>query len=121
MHFNAWLSRRARRDGWGIYLSNLYSAQQMDPVVTPLLSGACEKALSGWPCDPELEHLREAFVRADDQMERKSLAEQVQIRAMEIGALVPLGEYIAYVAARKSVTGYVPGLGGLVFWNVEKN
>ena len=121
MHYNALLSRRATKDGWSIFISNSYLAQHMNPVVNSFLSAACEKAWFGWPCDPDLETLRGAFARADDEQERKSLAERIQVRAMEIGALVPLGEYIAYVAARKSVSGLVPGRGGLVLWNVEKN
>jgi peptide/nickel transport system substrate-binding protein len=121
MHYNAWLSRRARKDGWDIFISFSYLANQMDPVVNPTLSAACEQAWFGWPCDSALENLRGAFARADDEQERKSLAERIQARAMEIGALVPLGEYIAYVAARTSITGFVPAHGGLVLWNVEKN
>jgi peptide/nickel transport system substrate-binding protein len=121
MHYNAFLSRRAKKDGWGMFISNFYLAQQMDPVVNPTLSGACERAWFGWPCDLNLENLRRAFVRAEDEKKRRSLAEQIQVRAMEIGAVVPLGEYIAYVAARTSVKGFVPALGGLVLWNVEKD
>jgi len=57
----------------------------------------------------------------DSNRSRSEAAERIQVRAMEIGALVPLGEYIAYVAARKSVNGFVPARGGLVLWNLEKN
>ena len=61
MHYNALLSRRATKDGWGIFISNLYLAQQMDPVVNPCLSAACEKAWFGWPCDPDLETAAKRF------------------------------------------------------------
>jgi peptide/nickel transport system substrate-binding protein len=121
MHYNALLSRRATRHGWSVFITFSYLAQQMDPVVNLSLSGACEKAWFGWPCDPDLEKLRGDFARAEDEKERRSIAERIQVRAMEIGAVVPLGEYSAYVAARKSVNGFVPALGGLVLWNVEKN
>jgi peptide/nickel transport system substrate-binding protein len=121
MHYNALLSRRATKDRWGIFIATSYLAQNLDPVVNIMLSAACKKAWFGWPCDPDLEKLRGDFARADDEKERQSIAERIQVRAMKIGALVPLGEYIAYVAARKSVNGFVPALGGLVLWNVEKN
>ena len=50
---------------------------------------------------------------------RKILAEQVQVRAMDIGAFVPLGEYVRAIATRKTVKGFVTG-NLLVYWNVEK-
>ena len=46
--------------------------------------------------------------------------EQVQVRAMEIGTHVPLGEYANPVAARKNVKGLLPGPQTMVLWNVEK-
>jgi peptide/nickel transport system substrate-binding protein len=63
--------------------------------------------------------LRDEFARSFDDKTRKALAEQVQVRAMEIGAYVPLGEYVRAVAARRNVTGFVNGY-MTVFWNVEK-
>ena len=58
--------------------------------------------------------------RAGDENERKTIAEQVQVRAMEIGTHVPLGEYVTPVAARKNVKGLVPGPQTMVLWNVGK-
>jgi peptide/nickel transport system substrate-binding protein len=120
MDYNTLLSRRAKKDGWSILLTYSFLAQQMDPVVNLNLSGACEKAWFGWPCDEELENLRVDFALADSETERKALAERIQVRAMEFGTHVPLGEFIAHVAARKSVRGFVPALGGVVLWNIEK-
>ncbi len=50
----------------------------------------------------------------------RRMAEQVQVRAMEIGTHVPLGEYVNPVAARKNVKGLLPGPQTMVLWNVEK-
>src|SRR5262245_39201279 len=121
MDYNTMISRRVKKDGWSIVITYSMLAQQVDPVVNPFLSGACEKALFGWPCDEELENLRTAFAVADGEGERKALAERIQVRAMEIGAYVPLGEFIGHIAARKSVKGFVPSRGGVVFWNLEKD
>ena len=48
-----------------------------------MVNAACDKAWFGWPIDRELERLRDAFAGADRQ--RKTLAEQIQVRAMETG------------------------------------
>jgi peptide/nickel transport system substrate-binding protein len=121
MAYNTLLSRRAKKDGWSIFTTYSMLALNIDPVVNLALSGACEKAWFGWPCDAELESLRSAFAVAGTEKERKTLAERIQVRAMESGVYVPLGEFIGHVAARKSVSGFVPALGGVVLWNIEKN
>jgi peptide/nickel transport system substrate-binding protein len=119
MDFGTVQARTARKDGWNIFLSGGAAVDRMNPISNYRLSGACEKASSGWPCDQELEKLRDEFARSFDDKTRKALAEQVQVRAMEIGAYVPLGEYVRAVAARRNVTGFVNGY-MTVFWNVEK-
>jgi peptide/nickel transport system substrate-binding protein len=119
MDWQTFLSRAHRKDGWNVFLSGAANVDEMDPVSSSKLSGACDKAYYGWPCDRELEKLRDEFARASDDRTRKTLAEQVQIRAMEIGAYVPLGEYVRAVAARRNVSGFVTGY-MTVFWNVEK-
>jgi peptide/nickel transport system substrate-binding protein len=112
-------SRRAKKDGWSIFLTSSSLVARLSPASFAQLSGACDEAWFGWPCDPELERLRDAFALADDEKERKALAERIQVRAMEIGTHVPLGEYVTATAARKTVRGFVTGY-FLVLWNVEK-
>jgi peptide/nickel transport system substrate-binding protein len=119
MDWQTVLSRAHNETGWNIFLSGSAAVDEMNPVSSGKLSGACDKAYYGWPCDQELEKLRDEFARAGDDQTRKALAEQVQLRAMEIGAYVPLGEYVKAVAARKNITGFVTGY-MTVFWNIEK-
>jgi peptide/nickel transport system substrate-binding protein len=120
MDFQTLDARRAKKDGWNIYIVRGTAVALINPISNSSLSGACfPKAYSGWPCDKELEKLRDAFSVVSTDEERKKLAEQIQVRATEIGALVPLGEYVVKVAARKNVTGFVTGF-FTVYWNVEK-
>jgi peptide/nickel transport system substrate-binding protein len=112
-------ARRAMKSGWNIFITASGAATVMDPVSNFALSAACDKAWPGWPCDPELEKLRDEFARASDDKARKVLAEDVQVRAMEIGVYVPLGEYVRAIAARNTVKGLVQGY-SMVLWNVEK-
>jgi len=118
------VARLAKKDppakgGWNIYLAASAAVEIADPVVSNLMNASCEKAMSGWPCDAELERLRDAYARAETVQARKPIAEQAQIRAMEIGTHVPLGEYVIPSAARKNVRGFVTGY-FLVSWNIEK-
>jgi peptide/nickel transport system substrate-binding protein len=124
MDWQTLVSRRAKKDppaegGWNIFLTVWAAVDGMNPVGMNAVNAGCDKAWFGWPCDQELERLRDAFARAGNESERKALAEQAQVRAMEIGTHVPVGEYQVPVAARKSIKGIVTGY-FLVLWNVEK-
>ena len=65
-----------------------------------------------------MEKLRDQFAREPDLAKQKAIADAVQKRAIEMTPNIPLGEYLAPMAHRKSVSGIlnapVP-----VFWNVE--
>jgi peptide/nickel transport system substrate-binding protein len=82
------------------------------------VNAACEKASFGWPCDAQLEKLRDDFARETDPAKQKAIAEAVQLRVIEFTPEIPVGEYLAPVAMRKNVKGFltapVP-----VLWNVE--
>jgi peptide/nickel transport system substrate-binding protein len=124
MDWQTLVARRAKKDppgkgGWNIFLTVWANVDGLNPISMNAVNAACEKAWFGWPCDPELEKLRDAFARSDDDKQRKALAEQIQVRAMEIGTHAPLGEYQIPVAARKNLKGFVIGY-FVVPWNIEK-
>jgi peptide/nickel transport system substrate-binding protein len=124
MDFQTMVARLAKKDspakgGWNIYLAAWSAVDITDPVTAQLMNASCEKAMAGWPCDAELEKLRDAYARAETIQARKPIAEQAQVRAMEIGTHVPLGEYVVQGAARKNIKGFVTGY-MLVAWNIEK-
>jgi peptide/nickel transport system substrate-binding protein len=124
MDWQTLVSRRAKKDppakgGWNIFLTVWANVDGLNPISMNAVNAACEKAWFGWPCDPELEKLRDTFARSDDDKQRKAVAEQIQVRAMEIGTHAPLGEYQIPVAARKALKGFVIGY-FFVPWNIEK-
>jgi peptide/nickel transport system substrate-binding protein len=124
MDFQTMVTRVTKRDapsrgGWNAFLAGFSAVDIMDPAVSQLMNASCEKAMAGWPCDAELERLRDAYIRAQTAQERKPIAEQAQVRAMQIGTHVPLGEYIVEPAARKNIRGSFPGY-LLPAWNLEK-
>ena len=105
--------------GWHAYLISPSAMDLSDPVSNRYLNSSCDKAFNGWPCDPEMEKLRDRFARETDLAKQKEIAEAAQIRATESTPYVPLGEWRLVSAARKNVTGFISA-GPTVFWNVEK-
>jgi peptide/nickel transport system substrate-binding protein len=124
MDWQTLVARRAKKDppsagGWNAFMTSWVSADILNPVMTGFINSGCDKAMFGWPCDAEMEKLRDAFVRETDPAKQKQIAEAVQVRNTEITTHVFLGQWYQPIAARKNVTGVmtapVP-----VFWNVEK-
>ena len=58
--------------------------------------------------------------QATSDAQKKQIAEQIQLRAMETATHVPLGQYFNPAALRKNISGLVPG-GAQVYWNIKKN
>ena len=117
------VARRSKKEapsagGWNGIISAFGALDIMDPVTTGFLNTSCETALFGWPCDPEIEKLRDAFAREPDAAKQKAIADAVQKRAQEMTTHIPLGQYLQPAAVRNSVQNLV--LAPIpVFWNAE--
>jgi peptide/nickel transport system substrate-binding protein len=121
MDMNTFIARRARKEGWNLFPSYGAWSPRSAPISQNSLSAAgYPKAWAGWPKDSALEKLRDAFALADSEEERKAIATRIQVRAMEVGTHVPLGEFRIMTAARKNVKGFLTGNNFMLFWNVEK-
>src|SRR6267154_1622969 len=121
MDWQTLVARRTKKDppnagGWNAFLTAWVTADVMNPVSTAYLNAACDKALFGWPCDAQLEKLRDDFAREADPAKQKAIAEAVQVRAIEVTPEIPVGEYVQPVAMRKNVKGFVIAPAP-VFWN----
>ena len=124
MDWQTLVSRRAKRDplasgGWSAYLTSWGSVDVLDPVSTNFLNASCEKATFGWPCDAELERLRDAFAKETDPAKQKAIAEAVSVRATEYPTHVHLGQYLQPSAFRKNIVGVLVA-SNVAFWNIEK-
>jgi peptide/nickel transport system substrate-binding protein len=125
LDFQAIVARRLRKTlpqdgGWNGFMTAWLSVDMMNPLTNSMLTASCDKANFGWPCDAEVERLRDAFARAPDLESRKKIAAELQARAITYGTHVPLGQYTLPTATRSDrlsgvVTSPVP-----VFWNIEK-
>ena len=124
MDWQTLVARRAKKDppaagGWNAFLTGWVAADILNPVMMGFMNASCEKAMFGWPCDKEIESLREQFARETNPMKQKTIAEAVQVRETLYPTHIPLGQWYLPISTRKNVDGImtapVP-----VFWNVTK-
>ncbi|PYM12534.1 MAG: ABC transporter substrate-binding protein [Candidatus Rokuibacteriota bacterium] len=127
MHSMDWqtlVARRAKKDppaagGWHAFLTSWVAADILNPVMMGFMNASCDKAMFGWPCDKEIESLRDQFARETNPAKLKSIAEAVQVRETQYPTHIPLGQWYGAFALRKNVTGVLEAP-VTVFWNVEK-
>lgn len=124
MDWQSVVARRAKKDppnagGWNAFITSWVAADVMNPVSTGFLNATCDKALFGWPCDEQIEKLRDQFSRETDTAKQKAIAEQVQLRYLEYPTHVHLGQWKKPVVVRKNIEGIVQGP-VVMFWNIEK-
>lgn len=118
------VSRRVRKDpidkgGWNVMQTSWVSADIMDPVMTGFLNSACDKAGFGWPCDKDMENLRDDYAREPDSAKQKEIAAKVQEHWKQAVTHVHLGQYFVPIATRANISGILTAPAP-VFWNVEK-
>jgi peptide/nickel transport system substrate-binding protein len=125
MDWQTLVSRRTKKDppnagGWNAFLTSWVSADILNPVMAGFMNAGCDKAMFGWPCDEEMEKLRDAFAKETDPEKQKGIAEQVQVRAMQIGTHIHLGQWYQPAAIRKDAILGILTTPAPVFWNVAK-
>ncbi len=118
------VARRSKKEppsqgGWNAFITSWGAIDVLDPVSTAFLNTGCEKATFGWPCDAEIEKMRDAFARESDPAKKMEIATAVHKRAGEFITHIHLGQYIAPTVHAKTVTGLLTP-GNVALWNVEK-
>jgi peptide/nickel transport system substrate-binding protein len=119
------VSRRARKEapsqgGWNIFFTTNITLDSDNPGTNSYAAGSCEKAWFGWPCDPDMEKLRDAFLHATDPAKQKELGFAISDRVMDQAFYAPVGQYKAFGAYRKDrLEGWLPGPVAVV-WNISK-
>jgi peptide/nickel transport system substrate-binding protein len=125
MDWQTVVSRRARKEpaaqgGWDAFFTTNIALDSNNPGVNSYASGGCDKAWFGWPCDPEMEKLRDEFIHAEDPGKQKELGYAISDRVIEQGFFAPIGQYKAFGAYRKDkIEGWLPGPVPVV-WNIDK-
>ncbi|GLH77883.1 ABC transporter substrate-binding protein [Bradyrhizobium sp. SSBR45G] len=110
-----------KEGGWNMFFTNWVGADVANPVANVSVGGRGTKGgWFGWAEDAEIEKLRDAFARASSPDEQKKIATEIQKLNYERVIYVPLGQYLAPSAWRKSLTGVLDGPATPIFWNIEK-
>jgi peptide/nickel transport system substrate-binding protein len=105
--------------GWSIFHTWLVGPDMLNPGVNFAVRGSGDKAWFGWPSDPKLEELREAYFNAENTDSAKAAAMAVQERAFEFLPYLPTAQFILPTAYRDNLTGVI--IAPMAFlWNVEK-
>ncbi|MEJ0092080.1 MAG: ABC transporter substrate-binding protein [Methylocella sp.] len=120
------VTRRANQNppsagGWDMFFTYWVGADILNPVADVMLSGRGKSGgWFGWPDDPQMEKLRDAYARSTSLEEQKKLAAEIQARVMEQGTFILVGQFESPSAWRDSLKGVLEGASVPVFWNVEK-
>lgn len=100
--------RRASRNdpaqgGWNILVTALSAFNAFDPVTNYALKGNGDKAWFGWPDMPDVEDLRNQWLFASSTDARKTIAAEIQTKAVAEAPHVPLGDAFLYGMARNGL------------------
>jgi peptide/nickel transport system substrate-binding protein len=108
------------KNGWSIFHTWTSAPDFFSPAVNLPLRANGEKAWFGWPNDPKIEALIDAWFKAQDLAAQKKLAADIQVEAYANNVpYVPTGQFVAPTAYRKNLDGII--IAPVVFlWNVEK-
>jgi peptide/nickel transport system substrate-binding protein len=118
------VGRRAKRDapdkgGWNAMLTSWVAADILNPVMAGFFNSSCEKAMFGWPCDEQIEKMRDAFSKETDPTKQKQIAIDLQKYWVDHPTHVNLGQWYLPAAQRKNLDGMVVAPAP-VFWNLTK-
>ena len=107
------------KGGWNLFFTWTFG-QDLAPLVNAALAAPCDRSnYAGWPCDTEIEQLREAWAKTSDRSQRRTVVERLQRRAVELVPYAPVGQFSVPIAYRKNISGLLE-VPLPVMWNVNK-
>src|SRR3954470_14564079 len=111
-----------KEGGWNMFFTNWAAADVVNPIASLPVSGKGRNGgWFGWPEDAKLEEMRDAYARSTSPDEQKKIAAELQAHVYQQVIYIPLGQYTAPSAWRKSLTGVLGGPATPVFWNIDKS
>jgi peptide/nickel transport system substrate-binding protein len=126
MDWQTLVGRRAKKDapdkgGWSMFLTAWTAQDIWSPISNPAMDTRGEKSVwFGWATDDQLPKLRDQFMRAVDEGDKKKLVAAIHTRAYQVATHAPVGEFDQPQAARKNVSGFFISNSN-VYWNLKKN
>jgi peptide/nickel transport system substrate-binding protein len=103
--------------GWSVFFTTFTGADMANPASDPALRGDGGTGWFGWPEAPKLEALRDRWLAASDDGQRKGIAADIQAQAFEDVPFLPLGQFFQPTVRS---TRLKDGLTGMpLFWNIK--
>jgi peptide/nickel transport system substrate-binding protein len=106
--------------GWNIFFTSAGGLSQSNPYMVTNMACTGDKAWFGWPSDEPYEQIRDKWVRASSEDDRKKIAVELQQRAWDIVPHLYYGQWNQPIAHRKNVQGWLPVPEIIPFWNLTK-
>jgi peptide/nickel transport system substrate-binding protein len=111
-----------KEGGWNMFFTNWSGADVGNPVANVSVGGRGTKGgWFGWAEDAKIEAMRDAFARSSSPEEQKKIAAEIQKENYDQVIYIPLGQYLAPSAWRKSLSGVLEGPATPIFWNIDKS
>ena len=123
LDWNSVVTRRSNKNppaqgGWNVFITTSTGLGSSDPFANAAAT-SCDKAWFGWPCDEQIEKLRDAWTRELDPEKRKQIIEQLQTRMFEFVPYVPFGQWAYRFAYRSNIKGAL-STPTRTYWNTSK-
>jgi peptide/nickel transport system substrate-binding protein len=124
MDWGTVLQRRGSREpldrgGWSLFTSVTPVPESRDPLLASLVRSNGRNAWFGWPDDPKIEAIYNAWLDATDPATQTKLERDYQLAAFASVPFIPLGRYLLRGAWSSKLSGLLQGPVPL-FWNIAK-
>lgn len=117
-------TRRTSREplgkgGWSMFPTQVAVAEYRDLIGTGFMRGNGREGWFGWPNDPRMEEIYDAWLSSSDPAEQTKLERDYELQGFASVPFIPLGRFRQTSAWRDNVSGILEGPSA-VFWNATK-
>ena len=106
--------------GYNLFTYYAIGSSWFHPLMNVSVDLSCNPGWAGFPCDPEGEALRQAFLGASDDAGRKATFAAFQKRLWEFLPYIPAGQFDVSSAYGKNISGVLDAY-FIAYWNIEKH
>lgn len=105
--------------GWNVFQTGWDGMALQSPLTNVYVSGACDDAWYGWNCSETLQELKQEFIKAASDAERREIAEKIQQEAYEIVSVIMMGQYTQASAWSTNLIGMEQAPMSTNLWGVS--
>ena len=109
----------ASKGGWNSFCTTWAGLSVSNPGSSFPMRGNGNGGWFGWPTDPEMETLRDAWFDAPDLAAQQKICQQMQLLAFQNVPFLPTGQWTTPTAHRRNLTDFVRS-SPMIFWNVRR-